>query len=252
MLAAVVPNYKTVLGFTDDFEATMIKKINSGQTTDASETAVREAQQWTQTVRNTLETTIVHHRGQNILLKSLPAKFETVLRCPLSSHTRAKCDAIVEKQFFKRINQQRQWVLPEKMVYALHLINQFRVRGHRCLLFTQFIDTVDALQQACPYASVITGKTSGRDRQSICSAFQSCDGFAMLIISTKCGSLGLNLTNSTHVLMMEPSWNPSHDIQACMRSWRMGQTDQVYIYRLVSDSTRGIHTEATAIQVASM
>ena len=157
MLAAVVPNYQTVLGFTDDFEATMIKKINSGQTTDASETAVREAQQWTQTVRNTLETTIVHHR-QNNLLKSLPAKFEPVLRCPLSSHTRAKCDAIVEKQFFKRINQQRQWVLPEKMVYALHLINQFRVRGHRCLLFTQFIDTVDALQQACPYASVITAR----------------------------------------------------------------------------------------------
>ena len=161
MLAAVVPNYKTVLGFTDDFEATMIKKINSGQTTDASETAVREAQQWTQTVRNTLETTIVHHRGQNILLKSLPAKFETVLRCPLSSHTRAKCDAIVEKQFFKRINQQRQWVLPEKMVYALHLINQFRVRGHRCLLFTQFIDTVDALQQACPYAFRDNGQDVG-------------------------------------------------------------------------------------------
>lgn len=56
-------------------------------------------------------------------------------------------------------------------------------------------------------------------------------------MTTKVGGVGLNLTSANRVIIYDPDWNPSTDIQARERAWRIGQKSDVTIYRLISSGT---------------
>ena len=51
------------------------------------------------------------------------------------------------------------------------------------------------------------------------------------------GGLGVNLVGSNRVIIFDPDWNPSTDMQARERSWRIGQEKHVTIYRLLTTGT---------------
>ena len=51
------------------------------------------------------------------------------------------------------------------------------------------------------------------------------------------GGLGVNLTGADRVLLYDPDWNPSTDAQARERAWRIGQTREVTVYRLITAGT---------------
>lgn len=55
--------------------------------------------------------------------------------------------------------------------------------------------------------------------------------------TTRVGGLGVNLTGADRVVIYDPDWNPATDTQARERAWRIGQTNQVTIYRLVTSGT---------------
>ena len=59
----------------------------------------------------------------------------------------------------------------------------------------------------------------------------------MFLISLKAGGLGLNLTAADYVFLLDPWWNPAVEMQAIDRAHRIGQTRQVFAYRLICKNT---------------
>ena len=59
----------------------------------------------------------------------------------------------------------------------------------------------------------------------------------MFLLTTKVGGLGVNLTGADRVIIFDPDWNPSTDVQARERAWRIGQHRHVTIFRLLTTGT---------------
>ncbi|HEY7184668.1 MAG TPA: C-terminal helicase domain-containing protein, partial [Blastocatellia bacterium] len=67
--------------------------------------------------------------------------------------------------------------------------------------------------------------------------FQSDPGCKLFLISLKAGGLGLNLTAAEYVYLLDPWWNPAVESQAIDRAHRIGQTRQVFAYRIIARDT---------------
>lgn len=67
--------------------------------------------------------------------------------------------------------------------------------------------------------------------------FNSNPSAFVFLISTKAGGLGLNITSANKVVIVDPNWNPAYDLQAQDRAYRLGQTRDVEVFRLISAGT---------------
>jgi hypothetical protein len=73
--------------------------------------------------------------------------------------------------------------------------------------------------------------------QTIVDEFNSNPSAFVFLISTKAGGLGLNITSANKVVIVDPNWNPAYDLQAQDRAYRLGQTRDVEVFRLISAGT---------------
>lgn len=61
--------------------------------------------------------------------------------------------------------------------------------------------------------------------------------FAWGFVFVQVGGVGLTLTNADRVIIYDPNWNPATDAQAVDRVFRIGQTKDVFVYRLITCGT---------------
>ena len=87
----------------------------------------------------------------------------------------------------------------------------------------------------------LDGDTDVKARMAIITKFNTTQevegGLVVFLLTTRVGSLGINLTSANKVIIFDPDWNPMVDIQATERALRIGQTRDVAIYRFVSEET---------------
>ncbi len=84
----------------------------------------------------------------------------------------------------------------------------------------------------------LDGDTDLQERETQIEDFSRPDSDKVVfLISTRAGGLGINLVSANHVVIYDSDFNPQIDLQAMDRCYRIGQTKQVYVYRLVTKDT---------------
>lgn len=127
----------------------------------------------------------------------------------------------------------------------LQLLDKMMVKlkeqGHRVLIYSQFQNMLDILEDYLTYKKWqyerIDGKVSGAERQIRIDRYNAKNSSRFcFLLSTRAGGLGINLATADTVIIYDSDWNPHADLQAMARAHRLGQTNKVMIYRLI---TRG-------------
>jgi len=111
--------------------------------------------------------------------------------------------------------------------------------GHKTLVFSQFTSMLEIVRRELGHRNIafeyLDGQT--RDRQTPVDRFQNDPDCGVFLISLKAGGLGLNLTAADYVYLLDPWWNPAVETQAIDRAHRVGQTRNVFAYRLICRDT---------------
>jgi len=126
-----------------------------------------------------------------------------------------------------------------KLEFLLPQLAEVLEEGHKALVFSQFTRFLAIVRQhldreGVPYA-YLDGRT--RDRAERVNRFQTDPACKLFLISLKAGGLGLNLTAADYVYLLDPWWNPAVEAQAVDRAHRIGQSRQVFAYRIVAKDT---------------
>lgn len=129
-----------------------------------------------------------------------------------------------------------------KMIFVDKALEKFDKEGKKVLIFSQFTEVLRLLEEYLSFKNFryykIDGSTKARDRQISIDKFNnSQNGFEVFLLSTKAGGLGINLTSASIVIIFDSDWNPQNDIQAIARAHRIGQTQEVKVFRLISKKT---------------
>lgn len=127
-----------------------------------------------------------------------------------------------------------------KLESLRQLLTQIKENGHRALIFSQFRGMLDIAEREMVAMGLttykITGSTPANERHEMTRAFNAGSKDAFLI-SLKAGGVGLNLTGADTVVLIDLWWNPAVEMQAISRAHRLGQKENVEVYRLITRGT---------------
>ena len=210
-------------------------------------------------------------RTKEQVAKDLPAKLEQTLVCEMEAEQRKLYDelrdhyrqSLLERVAREGMNKAKIEVLEAllrlrqaachpglidkkrsgegsaKLDELLERVGQVLEENHKVLVFSQFTSLLAIVRQRFDAAGTVyeylDGKT--RDRQARVERFQNDPDCKLFLISLKAGGLGLNLTAAEYVFLLDPWWNPAVEAQAIDRAHRIGQTRQVFAYRLIAKDT---------------
>ncbi len=151
-----------------------------------------------------------------------------------------------ENARYERTNELRELVKLEdcgKLRVLWKLLKRWTKKGIKVLVFSNSLVLLDVLEKVIRNEGLTTplrldGSTPACDRTLLCNRFNSDSGCeSVFLISTLAGGEGLTLTGASKVVIMDPHWNPTRDLQAQDRCYRIGQTRNVNVYRLISQGT---------------
>ena len=119
------------------------------------------------------------------------------------------------------------------------LLDSLVAEGQKVLVFSQFVQMLLLLERECAQRQLATHLLTGqtKERQQVVNAFQEDPNPAIFLLSLRAAGTGLNLTTASYVVLYDPWWNPAVEAQAIDRSHRIGQTQTVNAYRLISPGT---------------
>jgi SNF2 family DNA or RNA helicase len=115
-------------------------------------------------------------------------------------------------------------------------------KQEKVLVFTQFREMTAPLAAFLAEVFgrgglVLHGETAVAKRQQLVKRFQDDEQVPFFVLSLKAGGTGLNLTAASHVVHFDRWWNPAVEDQATDRAFRIGQTQNVLVHKLVCRGT---------------
>ncbi|KAL8698988.1 MAG: hypothetical protein Q9224_001609 [Gallowayella concinna] len=261
----------TLVNFRSQFEI----PIRQGGYANASNLQVQTAMKCAETLKDTISPYLLQ-RFKIDVASDLPKKTEQVLFCKLTKPQREAYESFLSSDDLKSIMNGKRQVLfgidllrkicnhPDlqdhrhlsikpgynygagtksgKMQVVKALLELWKDQGHKTLLFAQHRIMLDVLEKFIRSLGGFNfrrmdGNTPIHARQGMVDEFNSNPEVHVFLLTTKVGGLGINLTGANRVIIYDPDWNPSTDVQARERAWRLGQKREVMIYRLMTAGT---------------
>jgi non-specific serine/threonine protein kinase len=115
------------------------------------------------------------------------------------------------------------------------------ISNHKALVFSQFLGMLALIKEKLRELEVpfeyFDGSTTAPERERAITRFQNDDVCRVFLISLKAGGVGLNLTAADYVYIVDPWWNPAVEQQAIDRTHRIGQTKNIFAYRMICKDT---------------
>jgi DNA excision repair protein ERCC-6 len=259
----------TLVSFRNQFDF----PIRQGGYANASNLQVQTAAKCAETLKDAISPYLLQ-RFKIDVAADLPKKSEQVLFCKLTKPQRQAYMAFLGSDEMQSILRGRRQVLygvdilrkisnhPDlqnhkllhtqanygnatksgKMQVVKSLLELWKDTGHKTLLFAQHRIMLDILEKFVRSLSGFNyrrmdGTTPIQHRQTLVDEFNNDPNLHVFLLTTKVGGLGVNLTGADRVIIYDPDWNPSTDVQARERAWRLGQKRDVTIYRLMTAGT---------------
>jgi non-specific serine/threonine protein kinase len=212
-------------------------------------------------------------RTKEQVAKDLPEKTETILFCEMEKEQRKIYDAyrnsyrdkimgVIDQQgidksqltILQGLMKLRQIcdspaILNEEEKFPNHSIKldeltrelTENISDHKVLIFSQFLGMLglirDRLKEQGVVFEYLDGSTPSADREKAIRHFQDDETVRVFLISLKAGGVGLNLTAADYVYIVDPWWNPAVEQQAIDRTHRIGQTKNIFAYRMICIDT---------------
>lgn len=211
-------------------------------------------------------------RTKQQVAKELPAKLEQTIYCEMDERQRRQYEelrdyyrqSLLEKVSRQGINKSKIQILEAllrlrqtachpalmagsvddvtpnaKLDVLLPRLSEVTEEGHKAIVFSQFTSFLSIIRKRLNGQNVVyeylDGKT--RNRGVAVERFQRDPDCKLFLISLKAGGQGLNLTAAEYVFLLDPWWNPAVEAQAIDRAHRIGQTNRVFAYRLITRDT---------------
>uniref|UniRef100_A0A673JRF3 DNA excision repair protein ERCC-6-like n=1 Tax=Sinocyclocheilus rhinocerous TaxID=307959 RepID=A0A673JRF3_9TELE len=129
-----------------------------------------------------------------------------------------------------------------KLQFLVSLMECLREEGHRTLIFSQSRKMLDIMDRVLCNRNFRLLRLDGTvtqlaEREKRIKLFQTDKRYTIFLLTTQVGGVGITLTAANRVVIFDPSWNPATDAQAVDRAYRIGQTENVIIYRLITCGT---------------
>ncbi|KXS14988.1 hypothetical protein M427DRAFT_123923 [Gonapodya prolifera JEL478] len=111
----------------------------------------------------------------------------------------------------------------------------------KSIVFSQFVNFLDLVQWRLKRSGFecvkLDGRMSPQQRDTIINEFMTNVNIDVFLISLKAGGIALNLTEASHVFLMDPWWNPAVEEQAMDRIHRLGQHRPIKITRIIIENS---------------
>ncbi|KAF5548125.1 DNA repair RAD16 [Fusarium mexicanum] len=153
-------------------------------------------------------------------------------------------EAYKNREAFKKYMRylRKTWEPAAKVTECMNLIKKIEETGEKTIIFSQWTLLLDLLQVAMSHEKMARperydGSMSATLRNVAAQNFRERKDTKVMLVSLRAGNAGLNLTAASRVIIMDPFWNPYIEMQAVDRAYRIGQQQEVKVYRILTKET---------------
>ena len=128
-----------------------------------------------------------------------------------------------------------------KLEQCIEIIKDAVEAEHKILLFSGYTSMFELIEEELNQNGIkyfkLTGATKVDERIRMVDEFNENKDIKVFLISLKAGGTGLNLTGADMVIHYDPWWNASAENQATDRAYRIGQKNNVQVYKLITKNS---------------
>ena len=186
---------------------------------------------------------VYYRRKREDVLTELPELTESEEWCEMTPNEEiAYENAVLSRNFSKarRVSWNADRIQDSSKATRLsELVEEAAAEGRKVIVYSFFLETIrrvsTMLGEKC--MEPIYGAVAPQRRQEIIDEFDKAPAGSVLVAQIQSGGTGLNIQSASVVIMCEPQFKPSIENQAISRAYRMGQTRNVLVYRLLCENT---------------